>query len=204
MDDTTKPEIASQADTGTVELVAAPDGTWVPAPTPHHRPTTHPGRAWLRELFVPAPVHSYLAPGEQCLIATRRHWMVPLWRLARGGAMMTAIGVLTFLVPGWFLVQAALLVGALAHTAWIIWCILDWRVEQIAVTDTRLIRVSGILTTTLDTVPLAQITDMSIRQSIPGRILGYGQLRVETAGQKQDLDRLDFLPSPGAVYRAML
>ena len=70
--------------------------------------------------------------------------------------------------------------------------------------SSRLIRVSGILSTTVDIVPLSKITDMTLRHSIPGRILGYGQLRVETAGQKQDLDRLDFLPSPGAVYRAML
>jgi len=118
--------------------------------------------------------------------------------------MMTAIGVLTFLLPGFLLVQVALALGAVAHAAWIGWCILDWRVEQIAVTDTRLIRVSGLVAITVDTVPLAEITDMSLRCSIPGRVLGYGQLRVETAGQKQAVGRLDFIPAPGAVYRAML
>jgi len=147
-------------------------------------------------------VHSYLAPGEQCIVATRRHWVVPLWRLARGGGMMSVIGVLSFLLPGFLLVQLALLLAALAHTAWIGWCILDWRVEQIAVTETRLIRVSGILRITVDTVPLPEITDLSLRCSIPGRVLGYGVLRIETAGQNRALDHLDFLPSP--VYRAML
>ncbi|MCA1677255.1 MAG: PH domain-containing protein [Actinobacteria bacterium] len=80
--------------------------------------------------------------------------------------------------------------------------VLSWRTEQIAVTDTRLIRVSGILTTTVDIVPLAEITDLSLRCTIPGRILGYGALRIETAGQTRALDRLDFLPH--AVHRAML
>ena len=172
----------------------------VQPPLPSRRPPVH--RTWLRDLFVPAPVHRHLAPGERCLIATRRHWVVPLWRLARGGGMMTVIGVLTFLLPGFLLVQLALLLAALAHTAWIGWCILDWRIEQVAVTDTRLIRVSGILTTTVDTVPLVEITDLSLRCSIPGRVLGYGQLRIETAGQNRTLDRLDFLPSP--VCRAVL
>jgi len=116
--------------------------------------------------------------------------------------MMTVIGALTFLLPGFLLVQLALLAGALVHTGWITWCILEWRVEQIAVTDARLIRVSGILRITVDTVPLAEITDLSLRCSIPGRILGYGALRIETAGQNRTLDHLDFLPSP--VYRAML
>jgi len=176
----------------------------VPRTRPAPPRAAPPVRGWLRELVTPAPLHSYLAPGEPCRIVTRRHWAVPLWRLARGGAMMTPVGVLTFLLPGFLIVQLALLAGALAHTAWIAWCILDWRVEQIAVTDTRLIRVSGLVTITVDTVPLVEITDMSLRCSIPGRILGYGQLRVETAGQQQAVGRLDFIPAPGAVYRAML
>ena len=167
---------------------------------PPRRPPIH--RAWLRELFTPPPLHSYLAGGEQCIVATRRHWAVPLWRLARGGGMMTAIGALTFLLPGFLLVQLALLLAALAHTAWIGWCVLDWRIERIVITDTRLLRTSGILTTTLDIVPLAEITDLSLRCSIPGRLLGYGRLRVETAGQQRTLDHLDFLPS--TACRAML
>jgi len=167
---------------------------------PSRRPPVH--RTWLRGLFVPAPVHSYLAPGEQCIVATRRHWLVPLWRLARGGVMMTALGALTFLLPGFLLVQLALLLGALAHSAWIGWCILAWRTDQIGVTDSRLIRVSGILTTSVDIVPLAEITDLSLRCTIGGRVLGYGALRIETAGQTRALERLDFLPS--AVCRAML
>ncbi len=176
----------------------------VPRTRPASPRLARPVRGWLRELVTPAPLHSYLAPGEPCRIVTRRHWAVPLWRLARGGGMMTVIGVLTFPLPGFLIVQLALLAGALAHAVWIGWCILDWRVEQIAVTDTRLIRVSGVLATTVDIVPLAKITDMTLRRSIPGRILGYGQLRVETAGQQQAVGRLDFIPAPGAVYRAML
>jgi len=171
-----------------------------PPPLPSRRPPVH--RAWLRDLFVPAPVHSYIAPGEQCIVATRRHWLVPLLRLARGGGMMIVVGALTFLVPGFLLAQLALLLGAVAHSAWIGWCVLSWRTEQIAVTDTRLIRVSGILTTTVDAVPLAEITDLSLRCTIPGRVLGYVRLRIETAGQNRPLDRLDFLPNP--VCRAML
>jgi len=169
-------------------------------PLPSRPPSIH--RAWLRDLFVPAPVHSYLAPAERCIVATRRHWVVPLWRLARGGGMMTVIGVLTFLVPQVFLVQLALFLGAVAHTAWIAWCVLEWRVEQIAVTETRLIRVSGILRITVDAVPLSKITDLRLRCSVAGRILNYGELRIETAGQKRTLERLDFLPT--AVCRAML
>ncbi len=56
----------------------------------------------------------------------------------------------------------------------------------------------------VDVVPLSAITDLSLRCTIPGRILGYGALRIETAGQNRALERLNFLPSLSAVYGAML
>jgi uncharacterized membrane protein YdbT with pleckstrin-like domain len=82
--------------------------------------------------------------------------------------------------------------------------VLRWRAEQIAVTDRRIIRLSGILTRTVDAAPLEQITDSTLRRSILGRILGFGSIRIETAGQKQALERMDFVPSPDALYRATL
>ena len=172
-----------------------------PPPLPPHRPPIH--RTWLRELFTPAPLHSYLTAGERCVVATRRHWLVPLWRLARGGGMMTAVGIFTFLLPGFLLVQLALLLAALAHTAWIGWCILDWRVEQVVVTDSRLLHVHGIVTITVDAVQLSQITDAELRCTVLGRLLGYGSIRVETAGQRP-VERLDYVPSPTAFWRATL
>jgi len=178
-----------------IELVSPP-----PPPIPQ-RP---PARAWLREVISPAPPESYVAHGEQCILATRRHWLVPLRDIARGSGMMAVIGVLIIVAPGLFLVQLVLLLSALAHTAWIGWCVLKWRIERIAVTDTRLIRVSGIITTTVDTVPLSEITDMSFRQSIPGRILDYGEIQIETAGQKRAIELLSFVPAPSTVYRALL
>lgn len=84
------------------------------------------------------------------------------------------------------------------------WCVLRWRAEQIAVTDRRIIRLSGILTRAVDAAPLEQITDSTLRRSILGRILGFGSIRIETAGQKQALERMDFVPSPDALYRATL
>jgi hypothetical protein len=36
-----------------------------------------------------------------------------------------------------------------------------------------------------------------------GQILGYGTLRVESAGQKQDLETVKFLPRPEEVFLAI-
>jgi uncharacterized membrane protein YdbT with pleckstrin-like domain len=51
-------------------------------------------------------------------------------------------------------------------------------------------------------MPLSKITDLSMRRTIVGRLLGYGGLRIETAGQKRSLDHLDFLSS--TICRAVL
>ena len=171
---------------------------------PRYHPATHRARAWLRELFTLPVTESYLSAGERCEIRTRRHWLVPLRDISRGGGMMAVVGAATFLAPQVFLVQLALWLGALAHTAYIGWCVLNWRAEQIAVTDRRIIRVSGILTRTVDAAPLSQITDSTLRRSIPGRILGYGTVRIETAGQADSLGAMTYVPSPDALYRATL
>ena len=36
-------------------------------------------------------------------------------------------------------------------------------------------------------MPLTKVTDMSFKRSFPGRLLGYGEFIVESAGQDQAL-----------------
>jgi len=163
-----------------------------------------PARAWLRDLFALPVTESYLSAGEQCVIRTRRHWLVPLRDIIRSGAMMTVVSVLTIVAPPVFLVQLALWLGALAHAGYVGWCVLRWRAEQVAVTDRRIIRVSGILVRTVDAAPLEQITDSTLHRSIPGRIFGFGTIRVETAGQAGSLGTMTYVPCPDAFYRATL
>ncbi|MGH2844701.1 MAG: PH domain-containing protein, partial [Thermoleophilaceae bacterium] len=81
--------------------------------------------------------------------------------------------------------------------------VLAWRAEQLVLTDRRLIRTTGVITTTIDAVHLATITDTTYHQSLPGHLLGYGSLRIETPGQTQALQHLHHLPDPGAVYQAL-
>jgi len=194
-------EIAPRARTGLAPTRRTPVARVTTLP---RRPVGHRTRAWLLDLFALPVAESYLSAGERCLIATRRHWLVPLLAITRGGGMMSMVGVLTFLVPQVFLVQLALWVGAVAHAGYVGVCVLRWRAEQIAVTDRRIIRVSGLLTIRVDAVPLSQITDSWLRCSILGRVCGYGTVRIETAGQEQSLERLDFVPFPDDVYRATL
>jgi len=52
-------------------------------------------------------------------------------------------------------------------------------------------------------MPITKVTDMSFMRPFFGQILGYGTLRVESAGQKQDLERIDYIPMPEEVFLAI-
>jgi hypothetical protein len=49
-------------------------------------------------------------------------------------------------------------------------------------------------------MPLAKVTDMSFQRSAMGRIFGYGEFILESAGQDQALNRVDYLPYPEQLY----
>ena len=49
-------------------------------------------------------------------------------------------------------------------------------------------------------MPLAKVTDMSFQRSAMGRLLGYGEFIVESAGQNQALRIMDHLPYPEQLY----
>ena len=202
MDDTPKPDIVPRADT--VELVASPDGTWRPAPVPRRHPVARTARAWLRECVNPTAPNSYLGPGELCLIRTHLHWLVPLRSIAQATAMMPVAILLGFVTPSVWWLQIGLGLVAVGHQGFLFYRFLAWRTDQIIVTDQRIIRTSGVFTTTVDAVHLDQITDSTYHRSFLGYVFNYGTVRIGSAGQNQALERIDFVPAPGEIYRATL
>ena len=51
---------------------------------------------------------------------------------------------------------------------------------------------------------LEQITDSTLRCSVPGRIFGFGTVRIETAGQADFLGTMTYAPCPDSFYRVTL
>jgi hypothetical protein len=49
-------------------------------------------------------------------------------------------------------------------------------------------------------LPLSKVTDMSFQRTWTGRILGYGEFIVESAGQDQALRNVKFIPYPEQLY----
>jgi uncharacterized membrane protein YdbT with pleckstrin-like domain len=125
--------------------------------------------------------------------------------LQTGGIVLGAF-LLSSLVGGvtsLWLVQSLLwyvAVGALLRLAW---KVLHWWHELLIVTDKRFMINSGVIQTKNSMMPIGKVTDMSFMRPFFGQILGYGTLRVESAGQKQDLERIEYLPQPEEVFMAI-
>jgi uncharacterized membrane protein YdbT with pleckstrin-like domain len=63
---------------------------------------------------------------------------------------------------------------------------------------------TGILTHRIAMMPLKKVTDLTFRRSFMGRVIGYGTVIIESAGQIQGLDRIDYLQNPEEAYGALV
>jgi membrane protein YdbS with pleckstrin-like domain len=152
------------------------------------------------------PTLKYLASGERLILEVHKHYAVLAGPLLVALAAIIGAGVLGFLlspdsqsdVLDTILGAVSILAGL--RFAFKLW---EWADNRIVVTDQRVVEVSGVLTRRVASIPLVKITDMTYRRTVMGRILGYGDLILESAGQNQALSQIDHLPKPDAFYRTV-
>lgn len=148
----------------------------------------------------------YLAQDERIVLDVRRHLAVLLRPFfdALGVVLGTLIlGVALSPDNGGDWIDTVLGLIAFYFMARFLWRCWEWWVDRIVVTDRRIFEVSGLLTRKVASMPLAKMTDMTYSRPVLGRILRYGDLRIESAGQDQALSRLDHLPTPDDFYRTI-
>lgn len=158
-------------------------------------------------MLAPRDPDEYLLPTERRVIRLRRHWAVVLPYLVQTLLALAIAFGLSFLVRGGgtyvWLVQNVLWYVALFALLRFTFYLVEWWVERIVVTDKRAMITSGIFTTKVAMMPVGKITDMTYERSVIGRMLGYGTLILESAGQIQALNRIEFLPRPEEVFDAI-
>jgi uncharacterized membrane protein YdbT with pleckstrin-like domain len=152
----------------------------------------------------PANVDKYLLPKEERVATVRRHPAVLLVPSAHAvGGLLAA-----------FILSATLLRG---HTVliWIVWGLwgllmarliweaVNWAVDYFVITSERILLTSGVFTRSVAMMPLSKVTDMSFHRTFIGRLLGYGEFVVESAGQDQALRSIDHIPYPEQLYRVV-
>jgi uncharacterized membrane protein YdbT with pleckstrin-like domain len=86
---------------------------------------------------------------------------------------------------------------------WVGYSYILWWVEDFAVTNQKVVKVSGLLSKRTSGSGLEKINDVVMEQGPLGRILGYGTLKVATASDTTDLD-FRTMRAPADFRRAML
>jgi len=76
----------------------------------------------------------------------------------------------------------------------------EWAETYFVVTSQRLVLTTGLVTRKVNMMPLGKVTDMSFQRTATGRIFGYGEFIVESAGQDQALRNVRFIPYPEQLY----
>ncbi|MBA2426320.1 MAG: PH domain-containing protein [Actinobacteria bacterium] len=152
------------------------------------------------------PGARYLAESESLVLNVRRHWSL----LLRPGSQALGLLILLSLLglvtsPGDGSTPLDTLAGlvAVVIVARFLWKAWEWWAERIVVTNHRIFEISGLLTRKVASMPLTKVTDMTYRRSVGGRLLGYGELVVESAGQDQALGHIYHLPRPDDFYRTV-
>ena len=149
----------------------------------------------------PAEVKKYLLPHEEQLITVRRH---PA--LLMGPALLTLGGLIAAVVLSDTVLKSQAWLVYLVWIGWgivlvrLIWKAMGWAADYFVVTSQRMMLTSGVLTRKMAMMPLAKVTDMSFERSFWGRLFGYGEFILESAGQDQALRVVDHIPYPEQLY----
>jgi len=150
---------------------------------------------------VPASVNRYLLPHERQVITVHQHPAVLIMPI-----LETLVGLA---IAGWLSNSLAHGNGPAILIIWVLWGLVllrlvvkvfEWSVNYFVVTSQRMLLSTGIVTHKVNMMPLSKVTDMSFQRSATGRILGYGEFIVESAGQDQALRNVRFLPYPEQLY----
>ncbi len=153
-----------------------------------------------------------LADHEKLIFDLKPHWvaLVPpvLWTIAAvAGLFLGYRGVEEVFDENTN--NAKMVVGAVVTIAWYFLAVLPamrWRWTMFVLTSDRLITRSGIVAKHSREIPLERINDIASSQSLFDRLVGSGDLRVESAGEWGRHAFRD-IPRPGTVreeiYRQM-
>ncbi len=146
----------------------------------------------------------FVLDDERIVLATRHHWARLVEPVASAcAAFVVVAGAVGLLRP---------VLGDGAELLWWLWLavlartlarVVGWHAEWFVATDKRMLLLTGLVTHKVAMMPLHKVTDMSYARSLPGRLLGYGEFVLESAGQDQAMRRIAFVPQPDRSYRTL-
>jgi len=141
----------------------------------------------------------YLAARERLVTMVHLHWAV-LLRVIGETSGVIVLAFLSSVLFGANIISTLLWYLALVMILRLMWKVYEWYVERVMITDKRILKASGVITRSVQTMPLTKVTDLTYKRDPLGRLLGYGEFVVESAGQDQALSNIKYLPRPDRLY----
>jgi uncharacterized membrane protein YdbT with pleckstrin-like domain len=140
-----------------------------------------------------------LNEGEQVVLDLRPHWS---FFVGPAAALVAAL-VLAFVVHRITVLNVASLIVALAALLWLLGRYARWATTNFVVTSDRLIHRYGVLAKRGQEILLERINDVSYRRTLLQRMIGAGDLVIESAGEKGQ-EPFDHISHPERVQNTIL
>jgi membrane protein YdbS with pleckstrin-like domain len=146
--------------------------------------------------------------GETLVLDLRPHW----WYFSRNiltGIPLFIVLVLVFQIKGGTFRDISNWIVGVTVIVWAVWLTLkyfQWRMTYFVVTSRRVIYRTGVVSKHGVEIPLERINNINFHQRIIDRIIGAGDLDIESAG-RDGQSHFDFIRHPDGVqheiYRQM-
>src|SRR3954470_21043819 len=156
---------------------------------------------------MPYPDH-LIQDGETVALDLRPHWCFFSRNILTGIPLAIILIVVLGSDTDWVADYGGILLGLVA-IAWAVWLglkYLQWRMTYFVVTSRRVIYRSGVVSKRGVEIPLERINNINFHQRLIDRVIGAGDLDIESAG-KDGQSHFDFIRHPDGVqhevYRQM-
>jgi len=146
---------------------------------------------------------SVVQPGETIIAAGRLHWIIYGWAISYlvAGTVLIVLEA-AWGSAGWLIKTTAIIFGALFLAAFLYAWFIRW-ITEFAVTDRRVISSRVFIKRDTEEMNMDKVETVDIKQSIPGRLLDYGTIRITGTGGTNDIE-VSRIAAPFALRSAII
>lgn len=151
--------------------------------------------------------HDVLNEGEHLALDLRPHWWY-FWKHAAFGVVLLVAFVFLFQLSGTpkKLLAPIVAIGAIVWACWLVLKYFQWSYTHFVVTSDRVIWRTGVISRHGVEIPLENVNNINFHQGMFERMIGAGDLTIESAGREGQSD-FDNVRHPDRVqqeiYRQM-
>jgi uncharacterized membrane protein YdbT with pleckstrin-like domain len=130
---------------------------------------------------------SVLTSDERVVLHLHPHWKALVWPVVVLILAVAAVATGGVFLPSSWEPVGLYVLGALAVIVffWLtVWPWLKWRTTHYVFTNERVILREGVFSRDGRDIPLGRVNDVSFSHSLVGRMMGYGTLTIESAGER--------------------